>query len=37
MFYYEKCISSVSESEDEPIIPEPKLQKTPIQWKTNER
>ena len=29
---YEKCISSDSESEDEPLIPEPKLKnkQTPI-------
>ena len=30
---YEKCISSDSESEDEPFIPEPKLQKPKRQYK----
>ena len=29
---YEKCISSGSESEDEPLIPEPKLQKSKRQY-----
>ena len=29
---YEKCISSDSESEDEPLIPEPKLQKPKRQY-----
>ena len=32
---YEKCISSDSESEDKPLIPEPKLQKSKRQYNIN--